>query len=303
MSEETGSELFDLPEGGRVATGLLLPVAGETLPVFSEFPDELNLDDKDIEKALKGDFYLSERKRFLRWMINQSTIGKCAASAAVGGMYQVRENNGFPHVPLADNQLYWRTNGGSDSGSILAHGMKAIQDGGVSSRFIEIDGRKHRIGDTVYNTRQVDGELVRAAAEDAKRFRAFECFRVPKQLDKFQRCIASALARRYPVVFAWHVGAGSMRLRNGYAVCGNGPGNHANVWQSAKWVGGTDLVHPDNRNSWGPSQNPIYGPMGSGWGDNGFALFTMSDAFRCIQYHDFYVFTSVMSDPKDPILS
>jgi hypothetical protein len=300
MSDE--QEFFQLPDGSQVSTGLNMPTEGETLPVFAEFPDDLYLDDKDIEKGLKGDFYLTQRKRFAKWVINQSTVGKCNASAAVGGIYQIRDNNGFPHVALSDNQLYWRINGGRDQGSILAHGMKAIQDGGVSSKVLSVDGREYRIGDLIYNARNVPREILEAAAKDAMRFRAHECYRVPKEYSKFKRCVASALARRDPIVFAWHVGAGSMRLRNGYTICGSGRGNHANVWQSARWVGGSDLVHPDNRNSWGPSINALYGPAGSGWGDGGFGLFTMQDAFRCIEYHDFYVLTSSVSDPKNPIL-
>lgn len=90
-----------------------------------------------------------------------------------------------------------------------------------------------------------------------------------------------------------------MRLNNGYAVVGNGKGNHANVFHSAKWVGGRDLVHPDDRNSWGPTQSEEYGRRGQSWGDGGFALFTMEQAFACNQWHDTYVITSAKPDFTD----
>jgi len=77
---------------------------------------------------------------------------------------------------------------------------------------------------------------------------------------------------------------------------GRGPGNHANVFHSAKWVGGSDLVHPDDRNSWGPTQSGDYGTSRGGWGDGGYALFTMEDAYACARYHATYVVTSAVKD-------
>lgn len=301
----TGShelEVFKLPDGGEVKTGLLLPQAGEVMPMMGEYPDNLLLDDKDIQKLLPDGYYLQERKRFGKWMINQSRIGKCNTSANVGGYYQLMDNAGMKHEALADNHLYWRCNGGSDSGSSLISTYKIIQSGGVCRRTIDVNGQPYRIPDLVYNKRQLPAGVAEAADRDGKLFVAFEAYMVPKQYDKFVRVVASALARRQPIVWAWHVGSGGMRLSNGYMNCGNGPGNHATLLQSAKWVGGQDLVHPDNRNSWGPSQDPLYGPLGSGWGEGGFGLVTMQDAFRCIRYHDFYVMTTVKHRPDQPIV-
>ena len=154
-----------------------------------------------------------------------------------------------------------------------------------------------------YNKRQLSGDAVREADKQASRFRGWEWYRAPRDFSTFKRCIASELARRNPVVFAWHVGNGSGRLRNGYVVTGRGPGNHATYFHSAKWVGGDDLVHPDCRNSWGPSQNPAYGRPGQSWGDKGFALFTMAQAFSCTSHHDTYIVTSARPDHKDQFVA
>lgn len=294
-------ERFKLPCGEEVKTGLLLPEPGVTL-TLSEFPDDQLLDPPDFKKAFADDRYKAERKRFSRWVINQSTLGKCNASAATGGVYQVRDNQGFEHVALADNQLYWRINGGRDVGSSLAAGFNEIQAGGISSRWIMVGGQKYRIPDLAYNQGSLPKGVAEAAAQDARRFIAIEAYKVPKTYDRFKLVVASALARRLPIVWAWHVASAGMRLQNGYMQVSRGTGNHANLLQSAKYVGGNDIVHPDNRNSWGPSKSPDYGPMGSGWGDDGFGLVTMEDCFHCIQYHDFYVLTSVKMDPKFPIL-
>jgi hypothetical protein len=141
--------------------------------------------------------------------------------------------------------------------------------------------------------------VLAAADAEAARFRGWEWYRAPRDFKSFARCLASELARRNPVVFAWHVGAGSMRLRNGYVVTGNGRGNHATYFHSAKWVGGSDLVNPDMRNSWGPSQHEDYGRPGQSWGDGGFALFTMEQAFACNEWHDTYIVTSARPDYTD----
>lgn len=296
-------ELFQLPEGDAVKTGLLLPSQGETLVgSIEEYPDNLLLDDADLKKLLPDGWEKSQRQRFAKSMINQSRLGKCNASANVGAMEQVMSNDGRDHVPLCDNQLYYRVNGGSDSGSTLISTFREIQANGISSRIIDVDGKPYKIPGDVFNARSLPREVVEAAAKDAQRFKGWEAYLLPKVFDKFARSVASALARRHPIVWAWHVTNAGMQLRNGYLVQGRGGGNHSNVAISAKFVGGRDLVHPTNRNSWGPTTDPIYGPMGSGWGEGGFASVTMEDFFACIPYHDFYVLTSVNIDPLDELL-
>lgn len=291
MSEE--QELFTLPDGTKVACGNLVPDAPSNL--YSEFPQNKLLDDADIKKLLGSGRHVALRKEFLRWMINQSSVGKCNASAQVGAQYRVRKKAGMKHVALADNHMYWSINGGRDSGSLLHKGMEFAQKVGVAPRVL----KSGTIGHLVYNKSQVKPELVREANEEAGRFKTHEPFRVPTDWDGFRRTIATALALDLPVIMAWHVSNSSMRLSNGYAVQGRGAGNHASFFHSAKYVGGNDIVHPDLCNSWGPSQEELYGPKGSGWGDSGFGLMTMESAFQCRRFHEFFVIPQVAEDSKN----
>lgn len=298
MSE---AEFFKLDDGAEVSTGLVLPDATELKLMASlpEYPQEFMLDRKDMEAAFKNEYYKKSRSRLRKYMINQSRLGKCNASAVVGAFDQVCLNQGMPHAPLSDCDLYMRINGGRDSGSALIRGFEEAQRGGVSTRELQIEGRERLFPLDVYNARQLDRKILEAAKESRSRHRGWEWYRAPLDYSNFKVAIASALAHRHPVVFAWHVGSKSMRLRNGYVQVGSGRGNHANVFHSGKWVGGDDLIHPDDRNNWGPVMNTMYGPKSTGWGDGGFGLFTMQDAYRCVKYHYTYICTSVRPDPMD----
>ena len=296
-------EVFDLPEGGQVKTGLLLAQPGEVMPMVGEYPDAELLDNKDIERSLAGNLYLQERKRMAPYIINQATVGKCCPSANVGAVDQVRDNAGMPHEALSDNHLYWRVNGGVDSGASLISTFKEIQRGGIGRRIVTVDGKQYRIPGDIVNRRQLPANVVNAADTDGQLFVAMEAYLVPKDYAKFVRVVATALAKRQPIVWAWHVGQAGMRLSNGYLNQGRGPGNHANVAHSAKYVGGADIVHPSNRNSWGPTVDALFGPMGTGWGEGGFALVTMQDFYACSRYHDFYVVTSVKQRKDEQLLA
>ncbi len=61
---------------------------------------------------------------------------------------------------------------------------------------------------------------------------------VPRDYPSFRIAIASAIARDYPIIIAWHVSNASMRLNNGFIVQGRGPGNHATFIHSGKFVEG-----------------------------------------------------------------
>jgi hypothetical protein len=294
-------ESFQLPDGSMVATGNL---PTETpLGLFAEFPDSEYLEDKDIERALPNDFYLEQRKVHEKYTINQSSIGKCNTSAAVSSIYQAGENDGHKHVPLADNHMYYNINGGGDNGSALIDSFTFARDRGCSPRIIEVGGRQYRIGDLVYKASQLTKEVRDEADRQAVRFKTWEPVRVPRPYSEFCRAVASAVARRYPLVVAWHVSNASMKLRNGFIQVGRGMGNHATKVHSGKWVGGKDLIHVDFQNSWGPTKDAIYGPMGPGWGDNGFGLMTMQDLYLCSKNHDFYILTTVVVDPMSGLLT
>jgi hypothetical protein len=300
----TNETLMDIGGGFEVALGLNLPDKDEQalMAQSPEYPQERMLDLADIKKALADDFYLQERKRFAKFMINQNPLGKCNASALKGALEQIRENQGMKHVILSDNDAYMQMNGGRDSGSALIRAFQVAQKRGVAPLEFDVNGSSYSIPLNAYADRHMPSAARAAADNEAKRFRGWEWYRAPRAYSEFARCVASELARRNPIVFAWHVGNNSMRLRNGYVVTGRGRGNHATMFQSAKYVGGQDIVHPDCKNSWGPSLNPKYGRQGQSWGDRGYALFTMEQAFACNQWHDTYIVTSARPDYEDQFI-
>ncbi len=293
--------MIETIDGMEVNLGLNLPDETELalMAESPEYPAARMLDDASIQMGLARDFYLENRKRVAPWMINQNPLGKCNPSALKGALEQIRDNQGMPHVCLSDNDAYIQMNGGRDQGSALIRAFEVAQKRGVAPLRIQVEGAEYKIPLDAYSPSHLKKGAAVAAATEAARFRGWEWYRAPREFSEFARCVASELARRNPVVFAWHVGGGSMRLRSGYAVTGGGKGNHATHFHSGKWVGGKTLVHPDCRNSWGPSQSADYGKPGQSWGDGGFALFTMEQAFACNQWHDTYIVTGARPDFTD----
>lgn len=300
-------EIFTTPDGAQVKTGLLLPNADEMklMANVAELPESFYKDDKYIEKRLlqNGQHrYKADRERRRKRMRNQASLGKCNASSNCTGLENTRENQGYPDIALSDCHVYSNGNGGGDNGMALITTFTQMQQTGASPMQVQVGGMTKTLPNDVYNRRQFDREVLKIADQEAKRFRGFEFYKAPMEsFEKYCRALASAIADGFQVVFAWHVGGGSMRLSNGYAQPGRGPGNHSNVIHSGKWVGGKTLVHPDDQNSWGPSINPLYGPTGGqGWGEGGFALFTMEDIWACAHNHCTYIMTSATVDPNDP---
>jgi hypothetical protein len=286
-------QYFLLPDGTRVYTGCEVPSPAERamvadVPVYGE---NFYLPKEDIKKSLDGDVYKAMRQRRTRWIINQANLGKCNASATVNAFHNRRDLDGLQHVVLSDCYLYMNINRGRDGGSLLQDGMEFSKQG-IAPRVLTSEDQSYTIPHDVYLRRQVPDKWLRLAAVAAKMYTTFECYKLPvNDFQTFKIALASAIARDHQVVHAWHVSNASMRLRNGYLQQGNGPGNHATLFHSGKWVDGEDIVHPDVENSWGPSKDPMYGPTGSaGWGEDGFGLMTMQDAFQCTKYHDFWVF-------------
>jgi len=298
------SEVIKLDGLGEINLGLNLPDAEELklMAASPVYPEGRLLDDKDIQKGLPAGCHLESRKRLAPYMINQNPLGKCNASALKGAKEQIRLNQGFPHVVLSDNDAYMQMNGGRDQGSALIRAFEVAQKRGTAPLRIQVSGKEYRIPLDAFQLNKIPADARAAATAEAARFKGWEWYRAPRDFATFARCVASELARRNPVVFAWDVSSGSSRLNNGYAVTGRGKGNHATYFHSAKWVGGKTLVHPDCKNSWGPSQNPDYGRSGQSWGDGGYALFTMDQAFSCNEWHDTYIVTSACPDYQDQFL-
>jgi hypothetical protein len=302
-------ELFQLDGGELVGTGLTMPTAADQLlmAAVAEYPANFYLEDPEIKRRLRRnsvDVYLEKRKKRAYRVRNQGRLGKCNGSSNTSGFEQLREEQGMKNIPLSDCSVYSRINGGSDRGSALITSYEELQKLGPSPMQFMVNGVMKTLPNDFYNRRQVDSAIVRQMDIEAKRFTGFEFYKAP--MDSFAnycRAVASALARDQPVVFAWHVanGSASMKLRNGFAVVGRGAGNHSNLMHSAKWIGGKNLIHPDDMNSWGPTVNAMYGSVGgSGWGEGGFGLFTMEDMWACARNHCTYILTSVHPDPMDP---
>lgn len=301
------TEQFKLDDGSLVSTGLLMPTAAEQLLManVAEYPEGMLLEDSQIQSRLVVNgvqIYKEKRKQRARRMRNQDSLGKCNASSNASGVEQLREIQGMPDIAISDCYIYSLVNGGQDRGSALISTFEQMQQNGASPMEIQVGGLTKTLPNNAYSRRQFPADVLRQADIEAKRIVGFEFYKAP--MDSFAnycRAIASAIARDQPVVFAWHVGNGGMRLNNGYAVVGRGPGNHSNLLHAAKWVGGKTLIHPDDQNSWGPCVNPLYGRTGgSGWGEGGFGLFTMEDVWACARNHCTYILTSTKIDPNDP---
>lgn len=287
-------ERFILPDGVEVGTGLQLPTAESiryesTMPMYDQ---NQILDPKDIEKSLSGDKYKTFRRIRKPLVVNQASLGSCNAAATVACFHNRRLLDGMSSVALSVNHLYMNINGGQDQGSQLVDGWKATTTLGVSPVEVRVNGTVAKFPLTAYSRKQVNTALLKAADETAKTYESFEPFKVPMtSYQDFKMTIASAIARDQQLVIALHVGSPFMNLRNGYIQQSSGPGNHALCIHSGKWVGGEDLVHPDIQNSWGPTVDPLLGPVKTqGWGEDGFGLITMSSLWQCAKYHVFWVF-------------
>lgn len=280
-------EQFQLPDGTLVGTGNLT-VAGGPPKMLRTFPDELMLEDREIERLLKMRNLEASRAKRRKRMQNQGQIGSCNARMAVGMYYQVADLAGIPHRVLAPEHLYMNINGGSDSGSLLDRGMRRFVTHGCASYGM--------VPFQSYNRRQAPN--IAAADEDGKRALIHEPFALPEDYKRYVRALASAGARGFPIGIAWHVSGSSMRLRNGYCVVGGGSGNHASFLHELVWIGGQDLVDGDLNNTWGPTEDVVYGPKNQGWGEGGFGKIRIQDLYRTRRYHVHYVMTSVHDDPK-----
>lgn len=303
------NEVFKLEDGEEVSVGLNLPESSDELDLMSsveEYPQSYWLDAGDIEKALvrNGEQQFNDlRKKRRRRMRNQGRIGKCNASSNCSALEQLREVQGMPDVALSDCHLYTKLCGGQDRGSSLISSFREVQAGGVSPMEVQVGGMTKMLPNQAFRQRDFSRGQWMAAQAAADQNRGLEFYKAPSSFKDFCVAVASAIARQHPIIFAWHVGNSSMRLRSGYVVTGRGRGNHSNVFHSGKWVGGSELVHPDNQNSWGPCSNKLYGRTGgNGWGEGGFALFTMEQAFSCTKYHHTYICPSIKADAMDPAL-
>lgn len=243
-----------------------------------EYPEDQIWDSKQIQKALPDGEYLRHRQARKEYVINQERLGKCCPSAGKGAIHQRRADQGLPFVEMSDCWAYTKINGGGDNGAALAD-LAELMKTGYSPKNLESNGKKLVYPEDVYRQNQVSSEMFQAANRESADYKAGEIYAVPKEWDKFVPVVATACARKFPIIIAWHVGGTT--LRNGYIQQGRGMGNHANFIHCGKFVGGKDIVHPDDQNSWGAA-----------FGEDGFGLFTMESLFQCTPYHFFFILAS-----------
>jgi hypothetical protein len=301
MSDE--QEPLQLFDGASVGRGLLMPTAEaitESLKA-EEYPEDWFLEDKDIEKSLKGDTYKTFRRMRSPFIVNQGSIGKCNASAAIAAIHNTRMRDGMTGTLFADSHLYMNINRGVDGGSQLVDALKWLSSKGVSPVNLQVGGRTVKFPLTAFNRKQVAPAVLQAADAASMTFQTWEPYRVPvSSYERFNRAVASALARDHQIIIALHASNAFMSLDSkGYIRQGQGYGNHALIAHSAKWVGSKDdLVHPDIQNSWGPAKNPDLGRVGGqGWGEDGFGLITMRSLWQCAKTHVFWVYTGSKFNP------
>ncbi len=112
-----------------------------------------------------------------------------------------------------------------------------MQSVGVAPYLLQVGGLTKKFPNDVYNKSQVDPALYRQAQIEAKRFVGVGYFKIPTDtFENFVVVTASAIARKLPIVWAWHVGGEGSRLKNGYMQASRGPGNHSNLLHSGKWL-------------------------------------------------------------------
>ena len=296
MAERT-NEQFTLPDGTVVGTGNNFDPDGLKLTA-AQFPDELLLDNADIKRLMDARSLEADRADRSRYMMNQGQLGTCNWYMIISMFYQMQNKQRMPHTALAPEHGYMHTCGGADNGTTLPEGMKQMMNRGCCS-----------FGMVPYeNYKKSNVSDLAAADKDGMRFRIHEPYVLPStSFEDFVRAGSSAIARGFPIGAAWHVSGDSMKLRGAtignmkiaLAVHGRGRGNHATELHSGLYIGGSQILLPDFKNSWGPCTDERYGrPKRHGWGEKGFGLTTWEALWATREFHDFWVGTSVTEDTQ-----
>lgn len=285
---EGENEQFQLPDGTLVGTGMLR-MAGGPRETLKAFPEDLLLDDADLKKLLSRATIKEMRDRRRKRVRNQGQIGSCCPVSVVSCFEETQVRSGRPHTPLQPEHLYARINGGGDNGALLQDAMVEMVRNGC--------GPAGSVPPGTYSRRQQGN--VAAADREGPRFKMHEPFALPTDYRTYCRALASAIARDMLAEIAWHVTSSTMRLDGrGFCRVGRGPGNHASFLHWAEWVGGEELIVPDLGNSWGPTLDKLYGPPSPGWGEDGHGRIHMPDLFATRKYHQHFIVSSIIDDPK-----
>lgn len=264
------NQIFILPDGTEVGTGLQIPVS--TASAFPEYADAGPMLTIEQVKSIAATMPKNGRKwcdsSFIR---DQRSHGSCQGFASAGAVTRARVRRGLEKVILSGAYAYSLVNRHSDNGSILEEGMVACQEGYATEATVGWDA--------IYPERY---DVPKAKAE-AARFKAFEVYAVRSELALF-----SALASGFTCVVAVDVDNSFMNLDgNGIAGGGSGAGNHAVGADGLYLVNGSELA-ADGFNSWNTSYGDE-GRMGMTW--NRHFQFTNS-------YHVYYAVRSTSDDPQ-----
>lgn len=267
-------EIFVLPDGAVVGTGLLVPnTLAASFPEYSTAGPVLSMD--DVVSAAKSGMHKGKDRFDRTWVKNQRSHGSCNGFAGASALSKarVRRLGAKYRVDLSGAYAYSLMNGGSDNGSTLDDGMAVVSDNGVCPETMAG-------WDAIYPNRYNKAKCDAAAAK----YKGFECYAVRTEIELF-----SALVAGFDCVVAVHADNGFMRLDNrGVAQGGNGPGNHAVHADGVWWDG--ELI-ADGQNSWDVTYGNA-GRMGLTWSQH------FSHTTR---YHPFYAIRSTLDSPDNPV--
>lgn len=255
-------ELIDLHGNVRRPGSLEMPEGlVSAFPAFSSavtpWPEE------EIKRVVRDANRVHSRVLFgTEWLTNQASTSACNGHAGASAFSRARfkrDTNNL-RVIFSGAWLYSLINGQQDNGSVLEHGMRAVQDKGLCEESL--------VPANMIFTRQ---QPANAAAEAAKH-KGFQCF-VAEDLEQLR----TGLAAGYSGVVAIQAGSKFQRL-DSQGVCGidNGRGNHAVCVDDLYWEGGEwryEMV-----NSWGPQ-----------FGQNGRGKLTDGHFTQTQNFHKFYL--------------
>jgi hypothetical protein len=203
-----------------------------------------------------------------RWIGTQLNNG-CNGWAAAGALARASVKRGNKPVILSGDFIYSHINGGSDNGSLLHDAMEFMQTSGICEDSLVKHG--------TWRKRDIKPEAI----ENAKRYRAFRCYRVDEEIE-----LLTGLARGYCGVIAVHVNIRYETDENGTVYATDGPGNHAVCVDDLRLFDGRLQIRSPG--SWGLS----WGKRGAGW-------FEWNKSLRTTcKYHDFYLIRSTLDDPQ-----
>ena len=252
--------------GKKYFTGLNIdPTHSTKLKAFSTVQAALSRQEI-IDLAMDSDrVRMREFFPYSVWGKNQGGRGACNGFAAASCLERERVKCGLDGVHLSGEFIYAHINGGRDQGSMLDDGMDHLLKVGTCR------------ADLVPHEEYLLNRISQAAKEDAKRFKAFECYHLSTEIE-----LATALALGWTCVVAVHVGGGYQQLdQYGIRGASAGPGNHAVCIQ--------DVVVVNNEF--------CFDEVGS-WA-NGFAYLTWQRHLKyTVGNHYFYACRAVVDDPQ-----